>query len=434
VAAGLVVRAALPHLVLQRTRAALRAHLNEEAELEDVDLSLIGTDITFERLAVPAPEGQAEPTLFSFESLRIDLGSLRHLGKGEVQLDEIRLRGPRLALVTREDGHLNLSGILAHENRGPGRSGQMPAIELSQGRLEDGVISWHDRRFTPPLVTVLEGIEMEIADLRSPVPRGTLNTVVSLAAELDGAPLRVSSRGDYFALPETDFDLDLTLTDLDVTHFEPHFGRRSPIEIVRGEADLRFVGACRGGELDMTLEISFHDFETRRRRGQGVRERVLGVAPRAAISFFHSEKAREPIVVAVRGDLSDPEYDFGEAIQEAVRRSLRARIRGLIDSGELVVRSAAGLGSEVGEVTGAAAGRVLDAGEAVPIAGRVVEGSRDLAERAIGTVGDRAGGQVENLGSRVRDLGTRAVERVESLSPRRESSGEQETEAEPRRN
>ena len=77
---------------------------------------------------------------------------------------------------------------------------------------------------------------------------------------------------------------------------------------------------------------------------------------------------------------------------------------------------------------------MLDAGEAVPIAGRGIAGSRDLAERVIGAVGQRTVGQVENLGSQVGDLGTRAVERAESLLPRRESSGEQETEAEPRRN
>jgi Domain of Unknown Function (DUF748) len=389
--AGLVLlgRALLPGYVKSRTLAALRGGLGESVTLSEVDLSLSQSQITLRGFALPAPEGYAEETMLAFEALRIDVESLWHALRGEMQIQEVTLVGPHVVVETDADERMNLSAILNREGRtDAGEVTHLPPIQ--RFLIERGTLVWHDGTLDPPLVTPIEEIGTELHGLGPLIENG----VGDLSCDLRGialgeSPLALQLEASLPDPHRVNIDWTLTVEDLDVTHFQPHWSEASALEIVRGRADACLEGVCRRGQLTGSLTLTFHEFETRINERPG--SQALGLAPQAVASFFYSEHAREPLVIPLRGDMTDPEFDLATAIRAAVHDGLNRRISQLVDSGVLVVRSAGELGAGV-------VGGVLDIAEQIPVAGAAVEEGRGIGAGLLGEVRDLGQGVIREAG------------------------------------
>lgn len=382
-------RALLPGYVKSRALAALREGLGEGVTLSAVDLSLSQSQVTLRGFELPAPEGYTEETMLAFEALRIDLESLWGAMRGDLRFREITFIGPRVVVETDANEHMNLSAILSREGQTDAREiTDLPPIQRLL--IERGTLIWRDGTLNPPLVTPIEEIGTELHGLGPLIENGAGDLSCDLrGVALGESPLALQLEASLPDPHQVDLEWTLSVEDLDVTHFQPHWSEASALEVVQGRADALMEATCHRGQLRGTLTLTFHEFETRINERAG--SQVLGLAPQAVASFFYSEHAREPLVIPLRGDMTDPEFDLTTAIRSAVRDGLHRRISQLVDSGLLVVRSAADLGT--GVVSG-----VLDLAEQIPVAGAAVGEGRDIGAGLLGEVRDLGRGVVREAG------------------------------------
>jgi hypothetical protein len=390
IAGGILIgRALLPGYVKSRALAALREGLGEGVTLSEVDLSLSESQVTLRGFTLPAPEGYDEETMLAFEALRINVESLWAALRGEMRFQEIALIGPRVVVETDVGERMNLSAILNREGQtDAGEITSLPPIQ--RFLIERGTVIWRDGTLDPALVTPIEQIGTELHGLGPLIESGT----GTLSCDLQGialgeSPLSLELEANLPDPQRIDLEWTLFVEDLDVTHFQPYWAEDTAVEIVQGRADARMECVCQRGQLRGNLTLNFHEFETRISERPG--SLALGLAPQAVASFFYSEHAREPLVIPLRGDMTDPEFDLATATRAAVRDGLHRRISGLVNSGALVVRSAADLGAGV-------VGGVLDIAEQIPVAGSVVEEGRGIGAGVIGEVRDLGRGVIREAG------------------------------------
>lgn len=390
--AYLAIRLYLPGLVRERSQAVIRQTFGDQASLEDATVSLIGTSITLKGFSLAAPRNFSEPTIFSFESLVIDFGSLRRVAEGELVIDDVTVKRPRVVVETQQGGRLNTAEVAAHMSGQDRGDGLLP-FDISRIQLQEGEMVWRDERVSPPLTTSLTGLTMNIEGLRSPMPSSEMGTVITMSARGPGdAPVNAEMAGNFFQPNNAmSFDVAVDATDVDVTHFEPYFSPTSPLVIEEGLVDADLTGTCRSGRLDLTIVLQMHDFETRVRRGDGIRDRVVGVTPRLAAAFFGSELLDDPITVRIEGDLNDPQFDLTDEMNARIARALADRITGLAESGLLVVGDIVETGVNIG-------GAVVDAGV------NAVGAGVHIGEAAVGTgvsAVERVGGFIGDAVDRV---------------------------------
>lgn len=325
------VRAYLPALIQRSTEAYLHQHVAPGIEVDDVDLALTQGVVTLRGFAWPAPEGAPEPHLFAFDSLSLDMGALARLRAGELVLRQAILTRPRLALAinSSELPRLNLAQQLPPASDTPEPPGELVPLDLGLLRITGGALVLHDQRFSPPAVLTLDQVSVEIEALRAPMPRGELGTRATLSAFVNGtSPLDLRIRGNFVNVHSgVDFDIAARLAELDLASLHGHFDEGSAIELLAGVADVDLVGTCRHNRLDASVTLRLRDLQVRERPGRSLGATVLGVSPAQAVAALNAGVAEAPVIIPLRGVLTDAAFDPLAQVEAGIRETLAARVQ-----------------------------------------------------------------------------------------------------------
>src|SRR5213594_680807 len=138
-----VLRAALPEVVRRVLVSQLSQRLRTRVDVGDVDLALHRGGVALEDVALYAPDARGEPPVIAWKRFAVELRYLPLLWK-TVQLREIELEGPHVALDRLASGDLNLRRLLPPSEPTPAAP---PAPQPSGGR-------WLGRREQPAKVQV----------------------------------------------------------------------------------------------------------------------------------------------------------------------------------------------------------------------------------------------------------------------------------------
>jgi len=153
----------------------LEERLHRRVTIADAGGGLTGIEL--EGLDVRA-EGAAEP-LVAADRIRVRW-NLWALLRKRIEVEEVRLVRPRIHLLRRSDGTLDIDDLLAPDGEPSGagdapeasKPAEAPPVAVALFSIEDGRIAFEDRSADPPRTYVLDEVESRVSgfSLGRPVP------------------------------------------------------------------------------------------------------------------------------------------------------------------------------------------------------------------------------------------------------------------------
>jgi uncharacterized protein involved in outer membrane biogenesis len=200
---------AVPAIVKSQAEKLSAEKLHRPLTLGKVEFNPFTLSASVLDFQMMEPDGKA--VFARFERLGVDL-SWQSLTKLAPVVQEIRLGGPYVHLVRRDENHYSIDDIVALIAAQP-PSPEPARFSLNNIQLEKGSIEFED---------VPAGVTHKVADLTlglpfvSSLPADVTVFVEPLfSARVNGAPLQLKGKARPFAEPK-DYALDLSLDDVDV--------------------------------------------------------------------------------------------------------------------------------------------------------------------------------------------------------------------------
>ena len=237
---------------------------------------------------------------------------------------EIALRAPEGRLEIEQDGTVNFARVLAGGEDDGGGALQLAVERL---RIEKGTLHFADRSLASPFEVTMR----ELA--------GAL-TGFSTAA---GQPARVRLNGRVqpygvarirgtidLSAPANLADITANLRNLRLEAFNPYIAKFAGYRIASGRVSATLRYEVRDGRLVGTNQLAFENMQL----GEKLERKGLVDLPlELAVALLADPQGRINLDIPVRGSLSDPQFDFGAIVAEAlgnvVRKIVSAPFRAL---------------------------------------------------------------------------------------------------------
>lgn len=231
--------------------------LHRPISLGDVSVGLTGIELR--NLAVAEP-GESEPFVAA-DRVLLRFQWLPLLSR-QVVIDEVALEQPRIRLIRRADGSLNVSELLAAQAAGappakapsPGGKGEPLSVLVTTAKIHGGQLAFVDRQVSA--TTELSGLELDASGIG-----GDGTVPVKLSAQLQGAQLKA----DGIVRPlQKEGSARIELKGFDALAFAPYFRDKVPGKLGRLVIDLQgdfglqgraltARGKLQGRELNLSL-------------------------------------------------------------------------------------------------------------------------------------------------------------------------------------
>src|SRR5574343_358309 len=190
----------------------LAKELHREVSIEQIDINPYALSARISGVSVKAEGGHE---VVGFDELFVNVSSFSIFQAGIV-VDEIRLRGPRIAVARLADGRYDISDLLDEwmkPNDEPEKP--LPRFSLNNIQVLGGKLVFDDRP---------EGVKHTVDDLNFTLPfvsslpyQADVLVEPAFAAVIDGSPLVLKGRSKPFAgSHESELDLDLDRLDLEL--------------------------------------------------------------------------------------------------------------------------------------------------------------------------------------------------------------------------
>jgi outer membrane protein OmpA-like peptidoglycan-associated protein len=237
---------------------------------------------------------------------------------------EIALRAPEGRLEIEHDGTVNFARVLAG---GKDDGGAMLQAMVERLRIEEGTLHFADRSLASPFEVTLR----ELA--------GALTGFNTAAGE--PARVRLNGRVQPYGVarirgtidlnaPTNLADITANLRNLRLEAFNPYIAKFAGYRIASGRLSATLRYEVRDGRLVGTNQLAFENMQL----GEKLEQKGLVDLPlELAVALLADPRGRINLDIPVRGSLSDPQFDFGAIVAEAlgnvVRKIVSAPFRAL---------------------------------------------------------------------------------------------------------
>jgi len=296
--------------------------LNVEAELHssaDEPLRVAG-DVEIADFLIT--ESDQDSRLGSWDSLRAD--NLLYSAAGNtLEVSELRFTKPYGDILIAEDGSINLGRVRKGDETESEPAEEPPATDTASA--EPGMSVTIGR-------VVVSDAAADFADLSLPLPFraqiAALNGEVSTIATTSSEPSTVKMEGkvDEFGQvqisgtvtplePAVNTDLRVAFENVDMPKFSAYSIPFAGQEIASGRLDLDLGYTIRDGALAGENNVVLREFELGEKvEHPGAMSLPLGLA----VALLKDGDGRIDLDVPVRGDLNDPEFQYGPVVRKAL--------------------------------------------------------------------------------------------------------------------
>jgi hypothetical protein len=239
-----------------------------------------------------------------------------------VALEGLALQGPWILVERDETGALSLSPLLA-----PGAGAGVPsatasdrggALALAVGRLvvDDGGARLVDRSLSPPFAVDLHRLVVRAQGLSTaPAPPAQLSLTGRLGQEADltlrgtvgpiGGPVRVDVEGE--------------LREFAVPRVNPYLVHHAAWRVREGHLTTGFRCHIEGDTLEARTDIRLSQLQLARAGADDQVKTRIGLPLGLIVALMKDRRGDIRVSLPVGGRLSDPRFDFREAMWSAVR-------------------------------------------------------------------------------------------------------------------
>ncbi len=228
---------AAPPLLKSLLLDKLGEALHREVSIERIDVNPLALSATVAGLAVRTAEGRE---VAGFDELYVNL-SASSLLKFAVVVDEIRLVGPRLAVVRLDEGRYDVSDLLDEWLKPDDEPDSgVPRFSLNNIQLSGGKLLFDDR--PRGRVHTAEEINLGLPFVSSLPYQAEILVQPMFSARLDGSELRLDGQATPFA-DGRESELNLQLNGFDLAQLQPYLPAGVPLRIgaARLHSQLRLV-------------------------------------------------------------------------------------------------------------------------------------------------------------------------------------------------
>ncbi|MFT4769962.1 MAG: hypothetical protein ACI8RN_003116, partial [Glaciecola sp.] len=256
---------------------------------------------------------------FTFQTLRLD-GIGVDLQQQTLNIENILLQRPSGSLHIREDGTINVNGIVRSspddatvteveesiDQSAPWRV-QLANIALREGRLD-----FADASLPLPFKTLIDGVEADIQDIDTTSEK-PLN--LKFKGSVDGyAPVVILGSGKPFA-ERRDAELRFTFRGMDIATMSPYAGTYAGYTLDSGTLSLDLRYALDG----QTLEGDNHIVISQMELGEPVESEFAIDAPvKLGIALLTDGDGVIDLSVPISGDVYSPDFSLGPIIGRAI--------------------------------------------------------------------------------------------------------------------
>jgi hypothetical protein len=236
---------------------------------------------------------------------------------------EIALRAPEGRLEIDQNGTVNFARVLAGGEDGGGTLQAM----VERLRIEEGTLHFADRSLANPF-------EVTMRELAGALTGFNTASGEPARVRLNGrvqpyGVARIRGTIDLNA-PSSLADITANLRNLRLEAFNPYIAKFAGYRIASGRLSATLRYEVRDGRLVGTNQLTFENMQL----GQKLEQKGLVDLPlELAVALLADPQGRINLDIPVRGSLSDPQFDFGailaEALGNVVRKIVSAPFRAL---------------------------------------------------------------------------------------------------------
>ncbi|MFK8041233.1 DUF748 domain-containing protein [Congregibacter sp.] len=259
---------------------------------------------------------------FTFDMLSLD-GIAADVPAQSLLIDSFNLQKPSGSLHIREDGVINVNGIVRSgpqvdeglEEESEVDSGTEDAawrVQLAKLSLRDGRLDFADASLPLPFKTLIDGVEADIQDIDTASEK-PLN--MEFKGSVDGyAPVVILGSGKPFA-DRRDGELRFTFRGMDIATMSPYSGTYAGYTLDSGTLSLDLRYALDGQTLDGDNRIVISQMEL----GEPVESELAIDAPlKLGIALLTDSKGVIDLSVPISGDVDSPDFSLGPIIGRAI--------------------------------------------------------------------------------------------------------------------
>lgn len=301
-----------------RLTGRLSGRVRITGSFEDTMSLVVDGDGAVERLALADADRRVAT------AQRAEVTGLRYRYPTSVRIRQLAVHKPWALVERNPDGSLQLVAMLAGRrgsSAGTTSAGRGPAparvrVAVQKLTLADGFLRFVDRTTEPDYAEELAGITLVAEGLgTNPRRHGTLDLRGTLAS---GTELRV--RGQVGALTGPPFlDVTVDTKGFPVLRLNPYLDQLSSWIARQGTLTASLRYRLDGDDLEATNVVDLYGLELEQGgRGNEVQRRV-GLPLGVLVSLLKNRQGEIHLTLPVRGRLSAPDFDYGEAMWTAVR-------------------------------------------------------------------------------------------------------------------
>ena len=237
---------------------------------------------------------------------------------------EIALRAPEGRLEIEQDGTLNFARVLAG---GEDHGGGALQLTVERLRIEEGTLHFADRSLANPFEVTMRELAGAVTGF-STTPGEPARVRLNGRVQPYGVA-RIRGTIDLNA-PANRADITANLRNLRLEAFNPYIAKLAGYRIASGRLSATLRYEVRDGRLVGTNQLAFENMQL----GEKLEQKGLVDLPlELAVALLADPQGRINLDIPVRGSLSDPQFDFGAIVAEAlgnvVRKIVSAPFRAL---------------------------------------------------------------------------------------------------------
>jgi len=276
---------------------------------------------------------------------KVDVAGFRYSYPTSVRIRQVTLDKPWMLVERRSDGSLELVALFQAKRGAPPPAARAttPAVTrvsvppaekpappapspvrvvINKLSMRDGFIRFVDRTTDPPYAEELSQVTVVGENLgTTPTRPGAAprrGTVELRGQFASGTPLAVHGKVGSYPGPVF-LDVVVELTDFPVPRLNPYLDRLSSYVAKQGTLTATLSYRVNGDDLDALNDVRIDGLELQPGGRGGEFRKRTGLPLDTLVSLLKDRKGVIKLNVPVRGQLSSPEFHYGEAVWAALR-------------------------------------------------------------------------------------------------------------------
>ncbi len=327
---------------------AAKDRLGLEISVGDCNLSVLKRKIVLTDIKVMNP-GKEGDYFFKAKEVSADFYLIPILFNKQV-LRTVSLTGPEVILTLGEDGKLRLPEI-KKPDKGPSKR---PAGSLlfKKFSVTGGSLQFIDQRVSSPaIITQFSGIDGQVVNSVSLSDRSVI-TSVNMKGDIEGqGHFSVDGKGKFLEKPIS-FDGRIKIENVPLPKFSPYYGNNLSVKVRKGNLFTDTDAACDKGALNVKTDIKIRDVDLEP-VGDPNKTVLFEIKTSDVIEFLRDENNAVSFSFEIKGDLSKPDFKWGDEMVRALRNSM---LKAFTDGVVRLLRNPVKAGEKIGEVLGGEAG------------------------------------------------------------------------------